>query len=187
MQTFSKTHFSSIFLTAFLFVQITLCIDDLSCSNLRLGQYYCAQPTIDSRTQQAKNCSKETRTVEVPCFPVSGLTCDGHQYNGSTVGFYQEVPCKWTSGQEFNTALLLSVFLGWCGVDRFYLGYPAIGLVKFATVGFMLLGTFVDILLIALQVVKPADESDYVIDYYGAVIEKIEFNNETYIKPPTYY
>jgi len=31
------------------------------------------------------------------------------------------------NGKKFNVALLLSIFVGWLGIDRFYLGYPALG------------------------------------------------------------
>jgi TM2 domain-containing membrane protein YozV len=41
---------------------------------------------------------------------------------------------------DFHTAVGLSVFLGFLGIDRFYLGYPAIGLVKLCTFGFLLVG-----------------------------------------------
>ncbi|XP_052831854.1 TM2 domain-containing protein CG10795 [Octopus bimaculoides] len=155
------------------------------CSNLLLGQYVCDEPIIDSKTQQAKNCDQETRTVVVTCRTAPNITCRGESKNESQK-FTRHLPCKWTNGHSFETALLLSIFLGMFGVDRFYLGYPAIGLLKFSTLGFMFLGQLIDILLIATQVVKPADGSDYVIDCYGAVLTRLSMDNETYIKPPNY-
>ena len=62
-----------------------------------------------------------------------------------------EVDCTWTNDYHFDTALLLSIFLGMFGADRFYLGYPAIGLLKFSTLGFFFIGHLVDIILIATQ------------------------------------
>lgn len=31
------------------------------------------------------------------------------------------------SGYSYKVAVALSLFLGWLGADRFYLGYPALG------------------------------------------------------------
>lgn len=87
------------------------------------------------------------------------------------------------NGYHFETAMLLSIFLGMFGADRFYLGYPAIGLLKFCTMGFMFLGQLVDIILIATQVVGPADGSYYIIPYYGAKIEMVRSDNWTYRVP----
>lgn len=158
--------------------------DSFSCMLLQRGQYYCADPEIDNKTQQAVGCSKDYQYVEVPCYPVAGINCSGVQHTGQTVAFCKLVPCKWTNGKRFEIALLLSVFLGWLGIDRFYLGYPALGLVKFCTFGFMLLWHLVDILLIAIQVVGPADGSHYVIDYFGAGLTQITRDDDTYIKQP---
>lgn len=69
------------------------------------------------------------------------------------------------------------------GVDRIYLGYYAIGLAKFCTLGFLFLGQLIDIILIATQTVGPADGSHYVISYYGAGIEVIHMDNMTYRMP----
>lgn len=66
------------------------------------------------------------------------------------------------------------------GIDRFYLGYPAIGLAKFCTLGFMFLGQLADIILISMQYVTPADGSAYVIPYYGPSVEVIKSDNFTY-------
>lgn len=160
------------------------------CENLQLGQYICKEPIVDVETQSEENCDKLTKTVPVECMPAANVTCKSSKYggaevtfNGTTPGFYKNVSCRWTNGHSFETALLLSVFLGMFGIDRFYLGYPAIGLLKFSTLGFFFLGQLVDILLIAAQVVMPSDGSDYIIDYYGARVTRISMNEETYIQP----
>lgn len=87
------------------------------------------------------------------------------------------------NGYHFDTALLLSIFLGMFGIDRFYLGYPAIGLLKFCTFGFMFLGQLVDVILIATQMVGPADGSAYIIPYFGPVLSVIRSDNTTYRRP----
>ena len=78
---------------------------------------------------------------------------------------------------------MLSVFLGMLGVDRIYLGYYAIGLAKFCTLGFLFLGQLIDIILIATQTVGPADGSHYVLSYYGPRMDVIRMDNMTYRMP----
>lgn len=53
------------------------------------------------------------------------------------------------------------------GADRFYLGYPAIGLLKLSTLGGFFVFQLVDILLIAMQILRPADNSNYIMKYFG--------------------
>lgn len=156
-------------------------IEEMDCSKLRLGQYLCPDPSydlIDPKTQQPYGCTQENK-ARVPCRVAPNIICKDTK-NSTT---FREIPCKWTNGYSFETAMLLSIFLGMFGADRFYLGYPAIGLLKFCTLGFMFLGQLIDIILIATQVVGPADGSYYVIPYYGAGIEVIRSNNWTYKLP----
>ncbi|KAL4219611.1 amyloid-beta binding [Mactra antiquata] len=167
------------------------------CSDLLMGQYICDEPDIDVDTQQARGCERNG-TVLVPCKPAPQIICYPDEslkssshgspciFNGEMIGFYVEKSCKWTNGYKFETALLLSIFLGMFGIDRFYLGYPAIGLLKFSTLGFFFLGQLIDVILIATQTVKPSDGSNYVIDYFGAGLIKIVMNEETIVKPDDY-
>ena len=41
-------------------------------------------------------------------------------------------------------------------------------MLKFATLGFFFIGHLVDVVLIATQTLGPADNSSYVINYFGA-------------------
>ncbi|XP_018319786.1 TM2 domain-containing protein CG10795 [Agrilus planipennis] len=148
------------------------------CNKLRMGQFICPDPSynyIDPKTQQIMGCRKDNK-AKVRCIAVEGLVCLETKNNT----FYKDVPCQWTNGYSFETALLLSVFLGMFGADRFYLGYPAIGVAKFCTLGFMFLGQLVDIILIATQTLGPADGSSYIIPYYGPKVNILQSNNWTY-------
>ncbi|XP_037951193.1 TM2 domain-containing protein CG10795 [Teleopsis dalmanni] len=151
------------------------------CNDLLMGQYLCPDPArkyIDPETQQLIGCTKENK-AKVWCVAVDGIEC---LETGNTT-FTREMPCKWTNGYHLDTSLLLAVFLGMFGADRFYLGYPGIGLLKFCTLGGMFLGQLIDIVLIATQAVGPADGSAYVIPYYGAGLKIVRSDNTTYRLP----
>ncbi|XP_019711396.1 TM2 domain-containing protein 1 [Hippocampus comes] len=157
-----------------------------SCHNLRLGQYLCHDPKIDEVTQEPQNCQDATAWVE--CLPAPNVTCrlsNGTQFHfsGEEVGFNRSIPCRNVSGYSYKVAVALSLFLGWLGADRFYLGYPALGVLKFCTVGFCGIGTLVDFILIAMQMVGPSDGSDYIVDYYGARLSRLAVTEHTYKKP----
>jgi len=147
-------------------------------SSLLPGQYLCLHTEVDPTTQQLRDCRLINGTGKAPvaCQALPGIKCSGTC--NETFTRYED--CKWTNGYQFDTALLLSVFLGMFGADRFYLGYPAIGLLKFSTLGFFFIGHLVDIILIASQTVGPADGSYYVINYFGAGLTRIGVNDDTY-------
>jgi len=62
--------------------------------------------------------------------------------------------------KQFLTALLLSVFLGGLGVDRFYLGYTVLGIVKLLTGGGCGIWWLIDVILIATKKLKDVNGND---------------------------
>lgn len=153
--------------------------DTIDCaSELLPGQYLCTSLDIDTETQQLRGCRQSNGTGKAPqqCSALPGILCNSTC--NSTFTRYE--PCNWTNGYHFDTALLLSVFLGMFGIDRFYLGYPAIGLLKFSTLGFFFIGHLVDIILIASQTLGPADGSHYIINYFGAGLSRVSVTENTY-------
>lgn len=67
------------------------------------------------------------------------------------VDFRQIKPKKW------RTALLLSIFIGFYGIDRFYLGYILKGILKFFTCGGFFVWWLIDIVRIATNTLRDAN------------------------------
>lgn len=66
--------------------------------------------------------------------------------------------------KDKTTALILSALLGGLGVDRFYLGYTGIGVLKLLTGGLFGVLWIIDIINIATGKLGPADGSGYSTD-----------------------
>ena len=62
-----------------------------------------------------------------------------------------------TKLRKWSTALLLSIFLGWAGVDRFYLSYIRDGFIKLCTVGGFYVWWLIDIVRIATNNLRDAN------------------------------
>ncbi|XP_064349589.1 TM2 domain-containing protein 1 isoform X1 [Camelus dromedarius] len=134
--------------------------ETLKCEDLKVGQYICKDPKINDATQEPVNCTNYT--AHVPCFPAPNITCKdfgGNEthFTGNEVGFLKPISCRNVNGYSYKVAVALSLFLGWLGADRFYLGYPALGLLKFCTVGFCGIGSLIDFILISMQLLSCED------------------------------
>ncbi|GAV08297.1 hypothetical protein RvY_18012 [Ramazzottius varieornatus] len=143
------------------------------CSSLLTGQFRCLDRNIDLGAQQLEGCQPSKLQpnlafAKVKCEAAPGVVCDGLGANST---FWKDVPCKYSSGHRYDVSLILSVVLGMFGVDRFYLGYPGVGLLKSCTLGGFFLLQLLDIILIASGTLRPADGSHYVIPFYGPGIE----------------
>lgn len=59
------------------------------------------------------------------------------------------------------TAILLSIFTGGLGIDRFYLGYTGLGVVKLLTAGGFGIWAIIDLIMICTGSLRPADGSPW--------------------------
>jgi TM2 domain-containing membrane protein YozV len=63
-------------------------------------------------------------------------------------------PVTATSEKDWLTTLLLSIFLGGLGVDRFYVGSIGLGIAKLLTCGGVGVWSLIDIILVATGKMK---------------------------------
>ncbi len=61
--------------------------------------------------------------------------------------------------KNWTTALILSILLGGLGVDRFYLGYIGLGILKLVTLGGFGVWALIDLIMIATRKLGPKDGS----------------------------
>lgn len=59
------------------------------------------------------------------------------------------------------TAILLSIFTGGLGIDRFYLGYTGLGVLKLLTSGGLGIWSLIDLIMICTGSLRPADGSPW--------------------------
>ena len=67
--------------------------------------------------------------------------------------------------KSHTTTIILSVLLGGLGIDRFYLGYTGLGVLKLLTCGCLGILYIIDIVNIATKKLQPDDGLGYEEDY----------------------
>lgn len=61
------------------------------------------------------------------------------------------------SDKSWSTALCLSIILGWLGIDRFYLGYPWLGMLKLFTFGGFFIWWLIDVILLLVGAMRDGE------------------------------
>jgi len=106
--------------------------------------------------------------VTVACVVLDGVVCfsDGTgcaagepDVDGGRNVTKSGVPCVKYGNHRYLSTLLVSIFFGWTGADRFMLGYTSLGLAKLFTLGMVGTWWLVDLFLLTGGYMIPADGS----------------------------
>lgn len=81
--------------------------------------------------------------------------------------------------KDKTTAIILSALLGGLGIDRFYLGYTGMGVLKLLTGGVFGVLWIIDIINIANGKLQPKDGSGYASENFG-MNNKPAISNDPY-------
>lgn len=121
---------------------------------------YCYQTPSEKHTcSKIGHCNSAANPVQryrSNCTVKSNILCLGKR------NFPKNVRCNWTSGYRWSTTLFLSITLGGFGADRFYLGHWQEGIGKLFSFGGAGVWTLIDVILVAVGYLKPADGSLYI-------------------------
>ncbi|CAD5212244.1 unnamed protein product [Bursaphelenchus xylophilus] len=135
----------------------SICLSPVS-AKIKAKCRFCWQIEEDEQEcEETKHCmSWDTRPVRTTCRAKPTVYCMGRRV------FFKNVRCRWSNGYSWSKTLFLSVTLGGFGADRFYLGLWKSAIGKLFSFGGLGVWTLIDIVLIAIGYVGPADGSEYI-------------------------
>uniref|UniRef100_A0A0N5CDL5 TM2 domain-containing protein n=2 Tax=Strongyloides papillosus TaxID=174720 RepID=A0A0N5CDL5_STREA len=148
------------------------------CSELLMGQFICKEPEINPNTSQPITCAPGN-TILLNCTIIPGLKCQINGTINTKTWFMKKLNngCTYSTNYSYHTAVTLSVFFGWLGIDRLYLGYYAIAFFKLITFGLFGVFYLLDVILIALQILGPANGEQYFIPHFGPKSTYVGYDN----------
>jgi len=114
-----------------------------------------------------RNCTfDDSCSYNNPAITTANCTAlDGIECCGEREFQIENYPCTKYNGYKFPTAFVLSVFVGFFGADRFYLGHIGWGVGKLLTLGGLGIWWLIDTILLIVGVYRPADSSNWEIYY----------------------
>lgn len=125
--------------------------DFISCTSVGLDKFIYEIPFADFSPDGCDNkYDNINRFGKGICFPLPSIQCIGIRY-----WVINDYRCFKDEGISFVSSLFISIFFGFFGADRFYLGYPLLGLFKLLTFGGFGIWYILDIALLAIGKLNP--------------------------------
>ncbi|XP_011307206.1 TM2 domain-containing protein almondex isoform X1 [Fopius arisanus] len=135
------------------------CVGERTFSKQYICRYCYQTGHWEHHCQQKSSCSSVAsppQYYKTNCTVNSDIICLGKRK------FMKNLKCNWTGGYRWSTALILSITLGGFGADRFYLGHWQEGIGKLFSFGGLGVWTLIDVMLISMRYLGPADGSLYI-------------------------